>query len=222
MRYTQEDLYAAKVPISGKNSSGFNSHIFRSSHRQSVLPPSYGNYPVQRPLARLRVMLSRWVIAYYGLIRDSRSSHCLIFFNQWVFALRHRMGWFRELPQFNPRLCSIVPPSVPRRSRRLPTTVPSPSALAFATLAQARLTLRHLRRLSGGQCNGAAKFASIAAARWIARPSSARAFTFELSTPESPHGVVEYNYTGKQSIPVTGLTPARNAALWAANKGTEF
>lgn len=182
---------------------------------------SYNGYPVQRPLARLRVMLSRWVIAYYGLIRDSRSSHCLIFFVQWVFALRHRMGWFRELPQFNPRLCSIVPPSVPRRSRRLPTTVPSPSALAFATFAQARLTLLHHRRFSGDQLTRL-QSSLYAAARWIACPSSARAFTFELSTPESPHGVVEYNYTGKQSIPVTGLTPARNAALWAADKVIEI
>ena len=34
--------------------------------------PSYFGHPVQRPLALLRVMLSRRVIAYYGLIRDSR------------------------------------------------------------------------------------------------------------------------------------------------------
>ena len=42
------------------------------------------------------------------------------------------------------------------------------------------------------------------------------AFTFELSFPESPPGNVEYDYTGKQSIPVTGLAPDRPTALWAA------
>jgi len=45
-----------------------------------------------------------------------------------------------------------------------------------------------------------------AAARRVARPSPTRTFTFELSPPKSPPRGVEYNYTGKQSIPVTGLT----------------
>ncbi|HKZ80750.1 MAG TPA: hypothetical protein VJ124_20915, partial [Pyrinomonadaceae bacterium] len=31
---------------------------------------------------------------------------------------------------------------------------------------------------------------------------------------------VEYNYMGIQSIPMTGLAPARHAALWAANEIT--
>jgi hypothetical protein len=43
-----------------------------------------------------------------------------------------------------------------------------------------------------------------------------RTFTFELSSPESPPGDVEYNYAGKQSIPAAGLAPAGHAALWAA------
>ena len=34
---------------------------------------STSNTPIQRPLAGRRVMLSRQVIAYYGLIRDSES-----------------------------------------------------------------------------------------------------------------------------------------------------
>ena len=35
---------------------------------------------------------------------------------------------------------------------------------------------------------------------------------------ESPHSDVKYNYAGKQSIPATGLSPVRHAALWAASK----
>jgi len=60
-----------------------------------------------------------------------------------------------------------------------------------------------------------------ATARRVARPSPTRTFTFELSSQESPPRNVEYNYTGTQSIPVTGLSPARHTALWAANKGHE-
>src|SRR5437764_6317345 len=33
----------------------------------------------------------------------------------------------------------------------------------------------------------------------IASPAPARAFTFELSPPESPHEGVEYNYAGKSA-----------------------
>ena len=59
-------------------------------------------------------------------------------------------------------------------------------------------------------------------AREFAGPSSARTFTFELSPPESPHQGVEYNYAGNQPIPAAGLSPARHAALWAANRCTQM
>ncbi len=55
-----------------------------------------------------------------------------------------------------------------------------------------------------------------AAARIVARPSPTRTFTFELSSHGSPQWNVEYNYTGKPSIPVAGLSPAGHAALRAA------
>ncbi len=42
-----------------------------------------------------------------------------------------------------------------------------------------------------------------------------------LRLTRSPLNDVEYNYTGKQLIPATGLTPARHAALWAANEEHE-
>jgi hypothetical protein len=35
---------------------------------------------------------------------------------------------------------------------------------------------------------------------------------------ESPPENVEYNYPAKQSIAGAGLSPARHAALWAANR----
>ncbi len=130
MHHTHTNLYTAKVPSS-----------FPCGPVRACIAGTVGrDYPVQRPLARLRVMLSRWVIAYYGLIRGSRPARRLIFFVQRVFALRPRMGWYRELPQFNPHSSSTVPSAVPRRFERLHRTVPSPLALAFDSSAQARLT----------------------------------------------------------------------------------
>jgi len=58
-----------------------------------------------------------------------------------------------------------------------------------------------------------------AAARSFAGPAPTRAFTFELSSHESPHWNVEYHYAGKQPIPAAGLTPAGHAVLWAAAGG---
>ena len=54
-------------------------------------------------------------------------------------------------------------------------------------------------------------------ASWLALLS--RTFTFELSLAGSPWANVEYNYVGKQSIPMTGLSPASPTALWAAEQG---
>ena len=208
MHYAYNDLYAAKVL----------ELIPCNPYGQFNYSRTYCNdYPVQRPLALLWVMLSHWVFAYYGLIRDSRSSYCLIFFVQQVFALLPRMGWYRELPQFAQHIFSIVLYPVPRRSKRLLSAVASPFTLAFTLFGQAQLThpkhagsrLGRLTRL---------QISLYATARWIACPSPARTFTFELSSLESPHSDVEYNYTDKQPISVTGLSPVRYAALWAATE----
>ena len=48
--------------------------------------------PVQRPLARQRVVLSRRVSAYYGLIRGSRFLPSAYVLRRWVFALRLKAG----------------------------------------------------------------------------------------------------------------------------------
>jgi len=54
-------------------------------------------------------------------------------------------------------------------------------------------------------------------ASWLALLS--RTFTFELALAGSPRTNVEYNYVGKQPIPTTGLSPASQTALWAAELG---
>jgi len=139
MHHLHGILYAVKAAVSDSYSPIRG--IF-----PSCAESSYNGYPVQRPLARLRVIVSPWVIAYYGLIRDSRPSHCLIFFVQWVFALRLRMGWERELPHFNLCICSTVPPLVPLRTEQLRISVTSLSVLAFDTFAQARHPLIYASR----------------------------------------------------------------------------
>ena len=83
IREVSTNLYMAKIQP-----------LFPVAFRHVIVGVARPDNPVQRPLARLRVMLSRWVIAYYGLIRDPQSSLCLIFFVQKVFALRSCMDWY--------------------------------------------------------------------------------------------------------------------------------
>ena len=169
--------------------------------------------PVQRPLARQRVMLSRQVIAYYGLIRDSQSLPLT-----YVFASGSLpSGRDREVPHFTLRVLLSVPPPVPRRTGRLQVVVASPTVVAFAQSARARHPLGHASRFSRGSVTRL-QSSLYAAARRFARPTPTRTFTFELSSHESPHWNVEYNYAGKQPIPAAGLTPAGHAALWAASR----
>jgi len=91
-----------------------------------------------------------------------------------------------------------------------------PLALAFALFERAR----HPRcSTQAGSCMvflSGLQSSLYATARQLARPTPARTFTSELSSHESPHWNVGYNYAGKPSIPAAGLSPAGHAALWAA------
>jgi len=55
----------------------------------------------------------------------------------------------------------------------------------------------------------------------FAGPAPARTFTSKLSSPKVTSRKRRIYYAGIQSIPAAGLTPARHAALWAANEGHE-
>ena len=68
---------------------------------------------VQRPLARQRVMLSRRVLAYYGLIRASGPTAPVAIHR--YFAPEDLL-WAAEPegPQFTPRGCTAMPPPLPR------------------------------------------------------------------------------------------------------------
>jgi hypothetical protein len=126
-----------------------------------------------------------------------------------------------RLPNLLRLSLSTVPPSVPRWTGGVPSTVSSPSVLAFAISAQARHPHAHARRFPRGKRNEAAKFTSCyGPVELIALHRQGR-LRSSFHRTESPQSDVEYIYAGKQPIPAAGLSPARHAALWAASRGAK-
>ena len=120
---------------------------------QAVRGTPGGPLSVQRPLARQRVVLSRQLKRYYGLIRASDALR-----PAYVFTGRSLpLGRTPEGPQFKLRVCASVPFPVPRRIR-WPSTVVLPPVLAFARFAGARHPHAHLSRFLW-RFNEAAEFA---------------------------------------------------------------
>lgn len=125
---------------------------------------------------------------------------CLIFFVHWIFALRPRMGWCRQIPQFAPRIYNAVPSPVPRRSHRMQVVVSSPTVIAFAVSALARQP-HPTHAGSHVGCVTRLQSSLYATARSLASPSPARTFTIELSPDGSPRSDVDYNYTANNQLP---------------------
>src|SRR5208283_604589 len=159
-------------------------------------------------------MLSRQVIAYYGLIRDSESLPATYEFAAEAAAPKEiGFGWESRGSPFTPLDCARVPPPLPRWPRRVQMTVASSSVLAFTFWAQVRRSHWSFR---GCRVHSELKpWLILRPANWLALLS--RTFTFELALAGSPRTNVEYDYVGKQSIPTTGLSPASPTALWAAD-----
>ena len=82
---------------------------------QSELSPSDGDHPVQRSLAPQQVMLSRRIIAYYYLMRASRS--LLPVYGLSSGSLPYGLVWAgnEKVPNLSCLSVPIVPSSVPRR-----------------------------------------------------------------------------------------------------------
>ena len=77
------------------------------------------------------------------------------------------------------------------------------------------------RRFSRGSCNEAASSSLSLRPDGLLALHRHGLLLSSLRLTKSPLKDVEYNYTGKQLIPATGLTPARHAALWAVNEENE-
>ena len=93
---------------------------------------------MQRPLAHHRVVLSRRVIAYYGLIRDSESLPATYEFAAASAAPKEiGLRWeSRGSPIYSAGLCSRAASLTPV-SRRVQVTVASSSVVAFTFLLYA-------------------------------------------------------------------------------------
>jgi len=89
--------------------------------------------PVQRPLALRRVILSRRVIAYYGLIRASDLLPSAYGFAGGSLPC----GRWSEGPCFHLRILLVVLLPVPRQTGR-PGTIRRPPVVAFARMRGAR------------------------------------------------------------------------------------
>jgi len=156
--------------------------------------PAY--LPIQRPLAPWWVILSRQIVAYYGLIRSSGTLPAVSCNISRVFAFRARS---RTSPLLS--ACpSSVPSSLPGGSAECDCF--SPSALAFTILSSgsASRDVHAKVRLTHGDVFE--RQSSLhATARQVARPAPTRAFTLELSCRRSPYPHVQHDYAGTQSIP---------------------
>ena len=163
--------------------------------------------PVQRSLARQRVVLSRRVSAYYDLMCASPGFPPIYVLDDGPSPPITRGPG--EGPQFNLPICSL------RAIFRTPADRATASDCCFIALTG----LRHSRTGSAshpgpigflpGFPNEAAKFAlCYGPKRLLAlQPTGLLRSSFHL--PKSPPRGVEYDYAGKQSIPATGLSPAR-------------
>src|SRR5271157_5482064 len=160
-------------------------------------------------------MLSRRVIAYYGLIRDSESLSATYGFAVWSAAPKEiGLGWgSRGSPIYSAGLCSraaSLTPVAPKSANDCCFLLGS-SLHLLGTGSAITLDVSRL------QSSLRAYFAlMLRPANWLALLS--RTFTFELSLAGSPRASVEYDYVGKQSIPTAGLSPASPTALWAAER----
>ena len=185
----------------------------RTSRFNVARLPATDNTSIQRPLARHRVMLSRRVMAYYGLIRPSESLPGTYGFAAGSAAPKEiGLGWeSRGSPIYSAGLCSradshtpVAPKSANDCYFLFGLSLHLPVKGSAITLVVSRL-----------QSSLRAYFAlMLRPASWLALLS--RTFTFELAPIGSPQISVEYDYVGKQSIPTTGLSPASPTALWAA------
>ena len=157
-------------------------------------------------------MLSRRVIAYYGLIRASESLPAAYGFAAEAAAPKEiGLGWeSRGSPIYSVGLCSRAASLTPV-PRRVQMTVASSSVLAFTSELRVG---DHIGRFEAAEFILTQFVLILRPASWLALLS--RTFTFELSLTGSPQANVEYDYVGKQSIPTTGLSPASPTALWAA------
>jgi hypothetical protein len=134
-----------------------------------------------------------------------------------LMSLPTSRTWTERFPNLLCLSLSSVPSSVPRQTGRLRLAVPSSPALAFPISVVGRHLHPPRAPVPAWPCNEAAKFAlcygpeeSLA----LHRPGRLRSSFHLLSRLMEASSITT---RVNQPIPAAGLTPARQAALWAAN-----
>ena len=159
--YTQTTLTYTQLQWLWQKGEGLPQHYRRRISRpretisQSALPSSINNDPVQSPLAHRQVMLSRRVIAYYGLIRNSHSlsltSRSSRLYSE---PLPDGMVWTENERLPNLLCLSLLTCRLPYPGGPNDWIGCSKSlALVFAYSAEARHPQPRTRRFSGMTCN---------------------------------------------------------------------
>ena len=145
---------------------------FENLSVQCGTTPNNSSTSIQRPLARHRVLLSRRVIAYYGLIRASESLPAAYGFAAGSASPKeHGLGWeSRGSPIYSDGLDSRAASLTPV-ARRVRMAVASPPVLAFTRLLEVRRPHWSFR--------GCRVHVKLRPASWLALRS--RTFTFELA-----------------------------------------
>ena len=173
--------------------------------------------PVQRPFARQRVVLSRSLKRYYGLICASRSLPP-------IYCLRRRVFACRPAPRGSPLYSTCVCQRAAFRTPadRAALAVPAPPIQAFVEFVTTQHP--HFRALTGS-CAIASRGCKV---RFMLRPTGLLALhrpgllhsSFHLRShlPEMSSMTTRAN----SQFPAAGLAPATHAALWAASERTRI
>ena len=152
-----------------------------SCRTESAWPSSIQNLPVQRPLARRRVIVSRQVIAYYGLIRGSGLLPAA-----YGFPFRSPGLCFTAKAQRFPNLSgvSFCPCRLPYHGGRMASDCCSSIRSAFALFGWARRPRVPTQKSVHAWCAFSRLQNSLyAAARTIASPAPTPGFYIRASIP---------------------------------------
>ena len=177
---------------------------------QAALPSSDRTLPSRGP------WLARGLYCPAGSTLTMTSSETLAASGPtYDFAVRCYLR--REGPQFTLPVCLSVPSSVPRQTERLHLAVSSSSAWAFPISVKGRRLQIPRAPVPAWLCNEAAKFTLWYGPEELLarhRPGRLRSSFHLLGLPPKVSNITT---RVNQPIPAAGLTPARQAALWAAN-----
>ena len=191
---THADLYAAKVQASSVHSSPTGASAATCGLGSPVAQDQSGPEALRSPAGYV-VPPAQSLLRPHPRPSNPSAGLCII---RPTFC-PDESGRMRGIPRFTPRVPLSVPSPVPRRNHRTGLLQSSDHTGLGRIRMAARLPEVHASRFTRGRVTRLQSSLDVAA-RTVAGPSSTRAFTFELSSQESPHWNVEYNYAGKQPI----------------------